>query len=63
MVAALAVYDSVLLAAIILLEWHYVMDILGGIFVAGLAIATMDGSELLRAMKIKKAPESLGRPS
>ncbi|MGA9040920.1 MAG: phosphatase PAP2 family protein [Terriglobales bacterium] len=44
-VIILAAYDLLLLAAIILLEWHYVVDILGGILVALVAIATVDGHE------------------
>ncbi len=36
---ALAAYDILLVAAIIFLEWHFAVDILGGIVVAGIAIA------------------------
>ena len=43
MAIALAAYDLVLVAAIVLLEWHYVTDILAGIIVAALAIAVTDG--------------------
>lgn len=43
MVIALAVYDAVLTAAVVLLEWHYVADILAGVLVALLAIAVTDG--------------------
>jgi hypothetical protein len=43
MVIALAAYDVLLLVAIVLLEWHYIVDILGGVLVAGLAIAMIDG--------------------
>ena len=35
---ALILYDVVLVAAILLLEWHYLVDVIGGIFVAGAAI-------------------------
>jgi hypothetical protein len=42
MVIALAAYDVLLIAAIILLEWHYVVDIIAGILVAALAIAIID---------------------
>jgi hypothetical protein len=45
-VAVLAAYDVFLVVAIILLEWHYVVDIVAGVLVAGLAIAAVDGSEL-----------------
>ena len=37
-VIALAAYDVLLLAAIVFLEWHYVIDILAGILVAAAAI-------------------------
>ncbi len=39
----LAAYDVVLVAAVVLLEWHYVADILAGIAVAAIAIAITDG--------------------
>lgn len=39
MVAILAAYDAVLIVAIILLDWHYVVDILAGVLIAGFAIA------------------------
>jgi hypothetical protein len=45
-VIVLAAYDLQLLAAILLLEWHYAVDILGGVFVAIAAIAAVDGREL-----------------
>jgi hypothetical protein len=38
MVAALVTYDLLLIAAIILLEWHYFADLLGGVAVAITAI-------------------------
>jgi len=43
MAIALAAYDLILVAAVVLLEWHYVADIIAGIFVAALAIAITDG--------------------
>ncbi len=42
MIAALAIYDTFLVFAIILLEWHYVVDILAGIVVAAIAILVVD---------------------
>ena len=42
-VIALAAYDLLLVAAILLLEMHYVIDILAGIPVAALAIAISGG--------------------
>jgi PAP2 superfamily protein len=35
---ALVLYDVVLIPAILLLEWHYLVDVIGGILVAGAAI-------------------------
>jgi len=43
MVIALAAYDLVLVAAVLLLEMHYVIDILIGLLVAGLAVAISGG--------------------
>jgi len=39
MLIVLCAYDSLLIVAILLLEWHYLVDIIGGILVAGAAIA------------------------
>jgi hypothetical protein len=44
MAIALAVYDLFLIAAVILLEWHYVIDIIAGVFVAAAAIAITDAT-------------------
>jgi hypothetical protein len=44
----LTAYNVVLVAAIVLLEWHYVVDVLAGIVIAVLAIAAIDGRELWR---------------
>ena len=49
-VAVLVVYDLVLVVAIVLLEWHYVVDIIAGILLAILAIATVDDHELWRSI-------------
>jgi len=48
MTAVLAAYNVVLVVAIVLLEWHYVVDILAGVVVAGVAIAAVDGGGLRR---------------
>ena len=40
----LAAYDLVLIAAILILEQHYVIDIIAGFLVAGLAIAITGGA-------------------
>ena len=50
MVVALAIYDLVLCAAIVLLEWHYLVDLIGGAIVAVAAIwltAQSDGQRRL----------------
>jgi PAP2 superfamily len=47
MVIALCAYDSLLIVSILLLEWHYVVDIIGGVLVAGIAIAITES----RAMR------------
>jgi PAP2 superfamily len=44
-VIVLAAYDVLLIAAIVLLEWHYLIDIVGGVLVAAVAIALVDGHE------------------
>ncbi len=43
MLIALAAYDVLLTAAVVLLEWHYVADIAAGILVAALGIAITGG--------------------
>jgi hypothetical protein len=60
----LAVYDVLLLAAILLLEWHYVVDILGGVLVAFVAIALTDSRDLWNwFMRRKPAPGIAAGPS
>ncbi len=39
MVLALAIYDAVLVAAILFLEMHYLIDLIAGVLVAGISIA------------------------
>jgi hypothetical protein len=43
MLIVLSSYDLLLLGSIFLLEWHYVVDVLGGILVAAIAIYITDG--------------------
>lgn len=62
MLLALALYDVLLLGAIVLLEWHYLVDIFGGVLVAGIAIMAVDGHELLQAAGVMKMPEN-GKPA
>ncbi len=42
-VLALAIYDLILVVAILFLEWHYLIDILASFPLAALAIASVDG--------------------
>jgi hypothetical protein len=44
MLVFLCAYDCLLIVSILLLEWHYLVDIIGGILVAGIAIAITDNS-------------------
>ena len=44
-VLCLVVYDVILIPAILLLEWHYVVDLLGGVVVAVIAILLNPGSD------------------
>jgi hypothetical protein len=48
MVSLLAAYDILLVPAILLLEWHYFVDILGGVLVAGLAIVAVNFDQSAR---------------
>ena len=40
--ALLLTYDALLIVAIVLLEWHYVVDVLAGILITGFAILTIN---------------------
>ena len=44
MFLALCLYDALLIVSILLLEWHYVVDIIGGVLVAAVAIAITVGA-------------------
>jgi hypothetical protein len=44
MLIVLCAYDSLLIVSILLLEWHYLVDIIGGMLVAGIAIAIIGSS-------------------
>ena len=46
MLIVLCAYDCLLIVSILLLEWHYVVDIIGGILVAGIAIAITAGATI-----------------
>jgi hypothetical protein len=61
--AVLAAYDMLLLVAIVLLEWHYIVDIIAGVLVAGLAIAVGDGNELWRCISSRLPVAGRNEPS
>ncbi|HKW17723.1 MAG TPA: phosphatase PAP2 family protein [Terriglobales bacterium] len=46
---ALAAYDVVLVPAILLLEWHYVVDLVGGVIVAAIALLINEFPQSLNA--------------
>jgi hypothetical protein len=46
MLFVLGAYDVVLIVSILLLEWHYLVDLVAGVVVAGMAIMITDGSGL-----------------
>jgi hypothetical protein len=50
MVIALCAYDSLLIVSILLLEWHYIVDIIGGALVGAVAIAITDGGVWSKAV-------------
>jgi hypothetical protein len=47
-VIVLCAYDAMLVVAILLLEWHYLVDIIAGVMVAGISVAITDFSALRR---------------
>lgn len=55
MMAVLAAYNGLLVVAIVLLEWHYVVDILAGVVVSGFAIVAVEGSGVWRRRRLTRA--------
>jgi hypothetical protein len=55
----LCAYDTILIVAIIFLEWHYLVDILGGVVVAGVAIAITESTDwrTRRTVPRRQVPE------
>ncbi|MGB9283564.1 MAG: phosphatase PAP2 family protein [Candidatus Sulfotelmatobacter sp.] len=47
-VIVLCAYDAILIIAILLLEWHYVVDIIAGVMVAGISLTITDFSAVRR---------------
>lgn len=45
LIAVLAAYDVLLVVAIVLLQWHYVVDVLAGILLAALAVCLIEFKE------------------
>jgi PAP2 superfamily len=60
MAIALAAYDLMLVGAVVLLEWHYVADILAGIVVAAIAIAITEGRLRRKDKDTESAPQPAG---
>ena len=52
---ALALYDLILIPAILLLEWHYVVDLFGGVLVAAAAI-TLNGGQIFHFRRKASPP-------
>ena len=50
--ALLLTYDALLTVAIILLEWHYVVDVIAGILIAGASIIPINYGDLLQKNRI-----------
>lgn len=61
MLGALAIYDVILVSAIVLLEWHYMVDLLGGAAVATLAIVLTDVMAIRESQKAQEGSPSLSR--
>jgi hypothetical protein len=59
--AVLAAYDLLLVPAILLLEWHYAVDILGGVLLAALAICLVGDKEYPRKEAASKRTAELGK--
>jgi PAP2 superfamily protein len=62
MVIALAAYDFFLITAVVLLEWHYLIDIIAGIFVAALAIGITKGTFRRQNAEAHESPAGASGP-
>jgi hypothetical protein len=61
MVIFLVAYDALLIPAILLLEWHYLVDIFGGVLVAALAIGLNRSKEFIRAPAALQSSEDIAQ--
>jgi small basic protein len=59
MVMVLCFYDIILIVAIVLLEWHYLVDIIAGVLVAGVAVAITDFAAVRKTVVSNKAEQPL----
>jgi PAP2 superfamily len=64
MLLVLCAYDALLIVAILFLEWHYLVDLVGGLLVASLSIAFTEGSVLRGSFAPKaRSPVREGTPA
>lgn len=63
MLIVLCAYDGLLMVSILLLEWHYLVDIIGGILVAGIAIAITDSGALMISSNHPSSKDSIADES
>jgi len=54
MAKALVFYNAVLIPAIVLLEWHYVVDIIAGILLAAVALVLTSRRSLFERVRISQ---------
>jgi PAP2 superfamily len=59
--AAFIVFNALLIPCILLLEQHYVIDLIGGVVLAVLAVATVDGFKA-KALRNSGGAQALGAP-
>jgi hypothetical protein len=61
-VLVLCAYDAVLIVSILLLEWHYFVDVIAGVMVAGISLAITEFSALGRVLIRSKSGLAEGVP-
>jgi hypothetical protein len=62
-VYCLIAYDILLIPAILLLEWHYVVDLIGGVAVALIAIWINNSREMARESDQRDISGALAEPT